>query len=66
MTGFRDKQLSSILEEIGAELSSSVSKKTFVVVVKDIDDDTGKADKARKLNIPMMAVGDFKEKYQFQ
>lgn len=66
MTGFRDKELSSILEEIGAELSSSVSKKTFVVVVKDIDDDTGKADKARKLNIPMMAVDDFKEKYQFQ
>ena len=66
MTGFRDKELSSILEEIGAELSSSVSKKTFVVVVKDIDDDTGKADKARKLNVPMMAVDDFKQKYQFQ
>ena len=31
-----------------------------------MDDDTGKADKARKLNIPMMAVDDFKEKYQFQ
>ena len=64
MTGFRDKELSAILEEVGAELSSSVSKKTFVVVVKDIDDDTGKADKARKLNVPMMEVDDFKQKYQ--
>ena len=66
MTGFRDKELSTILEEVGAELSGSVSKKTFIVVVKDIDDDTGKADKARKLNVPMMELDDFKQKYQFQ
>jgi NAD-dependent DNA ligase len=65
MTGFRDKELSSILEEIGAELSSSVSNKTYLVVVKDIDDDTGKADKARKLNIPMIEVKNFKEKFHF-
>jgi len=65
MTGFRDKELSSILEEIGAELSNSVSNKTYLVVVKDIDDDTGKADKARKLNIPMIEVKNFKEKFHF-
>ena len=63
MTGFRDKELTTILEDVGAELSSSVSKKTYLVIVKDIDDDTGKADKARKLNIPMIEVEDFKQKY---
>ena len=66
MTGFRDKELSGILEEVGAELSSSVSKKTYMVVVKDIDDDTGKAEKARKLNIPMIEVGDFKKKFMLK
>ena len=66
MTGFRDKELSGILEEVGAELSSSVSKKTYMVVVKDIDDDTGKAEKARKLNIPMIEVDDFKKKFMLK
>jgi hypothetical protein len=36
-----------------------------MVVVKDIDDDTGKADKARKMKVPMMNVVSFKEKYNF-
>ena len=66
MTGFRDKELSSVLEEVGAELSSSVSKRTYMVVVKDIDDDTGKAEKARKLNIPMIEVNDFKKKFMLK
>ena len=65
MTGFRDKELTTILEEVGVELSGSVSKNTFMVVVKDIDDDTGKADKARKMKVPMMEVVSFKEKYHF-
>ena len=65
MTGFRDKELTAILEEVGVELSGSVSKNTFMVVVKDIDDDTGKADKARKMKVPMMEVVSFKEKYNF-
>ena len=65
MTGFRDKELTAILEEVGVELSGSVSKNTFMVVVKDIDDDTGKADKARKMKVPMMEVDTFKEKYHF-
>ena len=65
MTGFRDKELTAILEEVGVELSGSVSKNTFMVVVKDIDDDTGKADKARKMKVPMMNVVSFKEKYNF-
>ena len=65
MTGFRDKELTTILEEVGVELSGSVSKNTFMVVVKDIDDDTGKADKARKMKVPMMEVVSFKDKYNF-
>ena len=63
ITGFRDKDLQKNLENLGAKLGSSVSKKTFLVIVKDEDDDTGKADKARALNIPLVTVDKFKTKY---
>ena len=64
MTGFRDKDLKKALENVGADLGSSVSKNTFVVIVKTMDDDTSKADKARDLNVPLMTPDVFKKKYQ--
>lgn len=63
MTGFRDKELVAAIEALGASNSSSVSKNTFVVLVKDKDEDTGKADQARKLGVPLMTPEEFKEKY---
>ena len=63
ITGFRDKELQQKLEKIGVKLGTSVSKKTFVVLVKDMDDDTGKADKARKLGVTLMTPEIFKSKY---
>ena len=51
LTGFRDKNLLDRLKKIGAEPSGSVTKNTFAVIVKDKDEDTGKADQARKLGI---------------
>ena len=63
MTGFRDKNLETKLEEIGAELGTSISKNVFVVLVKDLDETTGKAEKARQLGIPLMTPEDFKSKY---
>ena len=64
MTGFRDKELLERLKSIGAENSATVSKNTFAVIVKeDKDEDTGKADQARKLNIPIMTLEEFNKKY---
>jgi NAD-dependent DNA ligase len=63
ITGFRDKELQQKLDKIGVKLGTSVSKKTFVVLVKDLDDDTGKADKARKLGVQLMTPETFKKKY---
>ncbi len=63
ITGFRDKELQQKLDKIGAKLGTSVSKKTFVVLVKDLDDDTGKADKARSLGVTLMTPESFKSKY---
>jgi len=63
ITGFRDKELQQKLEKIGVKLVTSVSKKTFIVLVNDLDDDTGKTDKARKLDITIMTPDSFKSKY---
>ena len=63
MTGFRDSELQEKLKNVGAKLGSSVSKNTFAVLVKDIDEDTGKAADARKLGIPLMTPDGFTAKY---
>ena len=62
-TGGKDKELIEELTEVGAEVGSAVSKNTFVVIAKSHDEDTGKADTARKLNIPIMTITEFKTKY---
>jgi NAD-dependent DNA ligase len=61
LTGFRDKELLNTLKKIGAEPSGSVSKNTFAVIVKDKDEDTGKADQERKLGIKIMTVDELEK-----
>ena len=63
MTGFRDKALEQRIKDAGGKIASAVSKKTDIVVVVNMDESTGKADKARALGITMMLVDDFKKKY---
>jgi DNA ligase (NAD+) len=59
LTGTRDKQVLEILKKNGAIQGSSVSKNTFMVVAKSAEDDTGKAEEARKLGIPIVSVEQF-------
>ena len=63
MTGFRDADLQDSLKAVGAKLGSSVSSKTFVVLAKDKDEDTGKAAEARKLGVPIMTPQEFRTKF---
>jgi len=63
MSGFRDASIQESLKKVGANLSTSVSKNTFIVLVKDKNDDTGKILEARNLGIPLMTPNEFKEKY---
>jgi NAD-dependent DNA ligase len=63
MTGFRDSSIQDALKSVGAKLGSSVSKNTFVVLVKDKEDETGKASEARKLEVAIMTPEEFKQKY---
>ena len=63
MTGFRDTSIQEALKNVGAKLGSSVSKNTFLVLVKDLSEDTGKAADAKKLGVPLMTPEEFKAKY---
>ena len=44
-------------------MGSSVSKNTFMVLVKDTNEDTGKVIEAQKIGIPVMTRDDFVNKY---
>jgi NAD-dependent DNA ligase/DNA polymerase/3'-5' exonuclease PolX len=65
MTGFRDADLQNRLKEVGAKVGSSVSKNTFILLVKNLEEgeDTGKAAEARKLGIQIMTQEQFIKKY---
>jgi NAD-dependent DNA ligase len=63
MTGFRDDKIQEAIKNVGAKLGSSVSKNTFIVLVKDIEEDTGKAAEARKLGVTLMTPNEFIKKY---
>ena len=63
ITGFRDKSFSEELKKLGAKEASAVSKNTFAVIVKTLDEDTSKVTNAKKLNIPIYTIDQFKEKF---
>ena len=63
MTGTRDKDIIECLKYVGANQSSNGSKNTFLVIAKDKDDENGKAEEARKLNVPIMSVQEFIQIY---
>ena len=63
LTGTRDNTVIDFLKSVGAKQSSSVSKNTFLVIAKNKDEDTGKAEEARKINVPIMSVEEFIQTY---
>jgi NAD-dependent DNA ligase/DNA polymerase/3'-5' exonuclease PolX len=63
MSGFRDAELKNTLKEIGAKVGESVSKNTFILLVKDKNEGTGKISDAVRLGVPIMTVEEFKNEY---
>ena len=59
MTGFRDKELEKRLKEIGVKVGSSVSKNTDILLVKSLENGSGKVDEAKKLGIKIVEVDKF-------
>lgn len=63
ITGFRPKELMEQIKSVGGVLASSVSKNTFAVIVKNLDEDTGKAEQARQLGVSLMTPEAFIDLY---
>lgn len=59
-TGFRDSELEAYIVKNGGIVGSGVSKKTTCVVAADISSKSSKIDKAKKLNIDVHGVDEFK------
>ena len=51
------------IKAVGGELGSSVSKNTFVLLVKSLDETTGKIEQEKNLDVPIMTPNDFALKY---
>ena len=63
MSGFRDTIIQDKLKNVGAKLGSNVTNKTFIVLVKNKNDNTSKIEDAKKLGITLMTPDEFKIKY---
>lgn len=63
MTGFRDKELETKVLDVGGKIASTVSKNTFVVLVKNLDETSGKVEMAKKLGVDVLTRDDFIKKY---
>lgn len=59
ITGFRDKNIEEKIKEVGGKLGASVSKNTFLVVVKNLKEETGKVIEAKKIGIQTMSIDEF-------
>jgi NAD-dependent DNA ligase len=63
-TGVRDKQLEELIENSGGKVSTSVSKKTSIVIHSDNPDTSNnKYEKAVELDVKLMSISQFKKEY---
>lgn len=60
-SGFRDKELEKELVDRGWNVTSSVSKNTTYLVVKDLTSSTSKIQKAKSLNIKVIEIEEFRK-----
>ena len=63
MTKVRDAKIIDALAQIGGILDNSMSKSTFVLIVKSKEDKSNKTEYAEKHNIPVMTPEEFIKKY---
>lgn len=63
MTKVRDAKIIDELAKLGGILDNSMSKSTFVLIVKSKEDKSNKTEYAEKHNIPIMTPDEFIKKY---
>lgn len=62
-SGFRDKELQEAIEARGGRVTTSVSRNTSMLIMKDVNKRKGKANKALAIGIPIIAREEFIAKY---
>ena len=62
-TGFRNKEWEEMIESNGGHVTTSVSKKTSLVVALNPEDNTGKTAKANDLGVRVISREDFEKEY---
>ena len=62
MTGFRDKELENQIKNVGGKTGSTVNKNTFVLIVKDLSESSGKMEDAKKHGVSIMEKDGFIKK----
>ena len=63
MTKVRDARVLSLLEQHGGILDNNVTKNTFLLITKSMDDVSSKMKKAEELGIPVLTPDDFLKEY---
>jgi NAD-dependent DNA ligase len=58
-SGFRDNELEKIIKELGGTISNSITKKTYALIIKDIDETSGKITTAKEKDIQIILLEDF-------
>lgn len=66
MTGSRDKVIVEYLTEIGANIVSSINKKTNLLIKKDDHYTSSSVESAEKIGIPVVTVDNFKKTFMKQ
>ena len=64
ITGFRDAELSDIIERNGGEETSGFNSKTTVLIVKDKTTSNTKTDNAKKAGVPVLTKDEFLKKFK--
>lgn len=64
-SGVRDKPLEEFIVSNGGSVSLSVSSKTSMVIVKDLESESSKVTKAKSLGVHIMTLEDFKNDISF-
>jgi DNA ligase (NAD+) len=59
-SGIRDKHLEESIVSRGGEVTTSVSKNTSILVVKDVTETSGKIQKAKELGIVIISIDNFR------
>ncbi len=63
-TGFRNKELEDIIKSKGGEVIGTISKKTTIVITKDLKHETAKVTKAKELGAKIIDYADFLKLYK--